>query len=345
MVRHLVSRHAGGAVRCTTAFILSLGLMGAGELAGAQTFVYAYSAACHSYSSDCFYGPSAVWTPPDGPGVTSSVSHGFSYIAAAGDGTSYNYSGIAAAQASVSGVNAWSASSSASGYFNSPGTYTGNGVNSAGVIVVRDEFRPASTPTWSGPGWFRLSYRITGDASVTYSESSDVSGQTLGLARSSISFECGSIRIGASGGSPCASPDFSAPPPGSINLSGSLNFDSSQSVDRIVSFDMPVYSDLAYAYRLQTGVSSAVSMNALNRTGLIQGNTAADFSHTFTLVDAKLFDAGFNEVTQWSASSASGFDYANISAVPEPGMATLLALGVGLLGWRFRRPAPLSLAA
>lgn len=332
---------AARAVRTARLAATSLALIcaaSASPLASAQTLVYAYSVTCQGLDSNCFYGPTASWTPPNGATADSSVAHGWSYVGTGAD-TSYNFSASGAAQASVSGVDKWSASSSASGYFNSPGTYRGNGVSSAGVVQVRDEFTPASTPNWNGPGWFRLSYRITGAASVDYAETSDVSGQTLGAAQSSISFECGSAAVGGRGSSPCQSADFSPASPGSINLIAHLNFDTSQSIDRIVSFDMPVYSDQLYAYRLQTTVNSNLSMNSLNRTGRVQGGSFADFSHTFSLVDAQLFDAGFNAVSQWSMSSASGFDYGHIAAVPEPGTAAMLAMGAGLLGWRLRRVA------
>lgn len=332
-----VSASAPRVVHWAAAALTSLCAMSVSPVASAQTLVYAYSAACQGFlNSECFYGPTASWSPPNGATASSSVSHGWSYVGTDGD-TSYNFGVSAAAQASVSGVNKWSASSSASGYFNSPGTYTGNGVGGSGIIHVRDEFTLASTPSWNGPGWFRLSYRITGSASVNYAETSHVSGQILGSAQSSITFECGSARVGGAGSSPCQSADFSPPSPGSINLIGHMNFTSSQSVDRIVSFDMPVYSDLLYAYRLQTTVSSSLAMNALNRTGLVQGGSEADFSHTFSLVDAKLFDAGFNEVSQWSVTSSSGFDYGDIASVPEPTTSALVALGAGLVIWRSRR--------
>ena len=333
MKAHSVSASAPRFVPWAAAALASLCAMGVSPLASAQTLVYAYSATCQGVNNDCFYGPTVSWSPPNGAAGHSSVSHGWSYVGT-GDDTSYNFGASGAAQASVSGVDKWSASSSASGYFNSPGTFSGNGVGSSGIIHVRDEFTLASTPSWNGPGWFRLSYRITGSASVNYAETSHVSGQILGSAQSSITFECGSARVGGAGSSPCQSADFSPPSPGSINLIGHMNFTSSQSVDRIVSFDMPVSSDVLYAYRLQTTVGSSLAMNALNRTGLVQGGSAADFSHTFKLVDAKLFDAGFNEVSQWSVTSGSGFDYSHIGAVPEPGIFTLTALGAGLVIWR-----------
>jgi hypothetical protein len=342
MTPYPVSASAPRLVHYAAVVLASLCMMGVSPLASAQTLVYAYSASCQGFlNPECFYGPTASWSPPNGAAANSSVSHGWSYITTGGD-TSYNYAATAAAQASVSGVDKWSASSSASGYFNSPGTYTGNGVGSAGIIQVRDEFKPASTPAWNGPGWFRLTYRITGTASVNYAETSHVSGQTLGSAQSSITFECGSARVGGAGSSPCQSADFSSPSPGSINLIAHMNFEASQRVDRIVSFDMAVYSDQLYAYRLQTTVGSNLTMNALNRTGRVQGGSSADFSHTFSLVDAKLFDAGFNEVSQWAVTSASGFDYAHIAAVPEPSVSTLVALGAGILMWRSRRWALLS---
>ncbi|RZI92362.1 MAG: PEP-CTERM sorting domain-containing protein, partial [Rubrivivax sp.] len=277
------------------------------------------------------------WTPPAGAAGNSSVSHGWSYISP-GPETSANYAATGAAQAAISGVNSWSASSSASGYFNSTGSYNGNGISAGGIIIVREEFTPQSTPTWNGPGWLRLTYRITGDVALSYAETSHVSGQTLGSAQSSITFECGSARLGGSGSSVCESPDFPAASPGSTNLVGHLDFNASQSVDKTISFSMPVYANQLHAYRLQTTVSSRLTMNATNRTGLIQGNTSADFSHTFSLVDAQLYDAGFNAVADWSMQSGSGFDYTNIAAIPEPGTVTLLALGLGLVGWRLRRP-------
>ena len=320
--------------------LASLCAMGASPLASAQPLVYAYSSTCQGFSNNCFYGPTAFWSPPNGAKANSLVSHGWSYVGTGND-TSYNFGASAAAQASVGGVDRWSASSSASGYFNSPGTYYGNGVGSAGITLVGDEFTVASTPGWNGPGWFRLSYRITGSVAVNYTETSHVSGQTLGSAQSAVTFECGSARVGAAGGSPCQSADFSPASPGSTNLIGHLDFASSQSVDRIVSFDMPVHSDLLYVYRLQTTVGSQVTMKALNRTGLIQGASSADFSHTFSLVDAQLFDSGFTEVSQWAVTSASGFDYGHITSVPEPSISALVALGAGFVIWRSRRSVPL----
>ncbi|MEO6277565.1 PEP-CTERM sorting domain-containing protein [Roseateles sp.] len=321
------------AARLAAGCLVALGGAGSAAPALAQSSFLAYTTVCQS---ECFSGPTVFWTPPAGATGDSSVSHGWSYVSTTSD-TSSNYAVSAAAQASISGVDRWSASSNASGYFNSSGAFNGNGVVAYGVIRVRDEFTLQSTPSWNGPGWLRLSYRISGDVALTYAESSDVSGQTLGSAQSSITFECGSARVGGIGSSRCESPDFPAPAPGSMNLIGHLDFNTGQHVDRIVSFSMPVYSDALYAYGLQTTVSSKLMMNATNRLGRIEGNTAADFSHTFSLVDAELFDAGLNPVSQWSIRAASGLDYANLAAVPEPGTATLLALGIGLVGWRLRR--------
>jgi hypothetical protein len=323
---------------------LMVALVGACPFDGAmaQSSFLAYAAACQS---DCVYGPTVFWTPPAGTAVSSSVSHGWSYVATGTD-TSYNYGASAAAQATISGVNQWSASSSAGGYFNSPGSFVSNGVAGTAVILVRDEFRLPSSPNWSGPGWLRLSYRITGDVALNYAETSNVSGQALGSAQSSITFECGSARVGGAGSSLCESPDFPPPSPGSTNLIGHLDYNASQTVDKIVNFSMPVYSDLFYVYRLQTSVNSRLTMNPTNRTGLINGITSADFSHTFALVDAQLFDAGMNPVPQWSVQAGSGFDYAHIAAVPEPTTGALLVAGAGLIGWRLRRrptrPAPTS---
>lgn len=338
MTRRLDSKIVSCAMRSAAALVVALSTAFPSDEATAQSSFLSYAAACQS---DCFYGPTAFWTPPDGATGSSSVSHAWSYIGTGTD-TSYNYSVSAAAQASISGANKWAASSSASGYFNSSGTFTGNGVAGTGVILVRDEFTLPSTPSWSGPGWFRLSYRITGDAAVTYAETSGMSGQRLGFAQSSISFECGSARVGGAGSSRCESPDFAPPQSGDLNLYGHLDFDSSQRVDRIVTFSMPVYSNLLYAYRLQTSVSSRLILNSLNRAGQITGGTSADFSHTFDLVDAQLFDSGFNAVSQWSVTSASGFDYANITSVPEPGTALLLVAGIGVMGRTWRRSSALN---
>ena len=318
------------------ALLIALGTVCPADQALAQPQFLAYTAACQA---DCDVGPTVFWTPPAGASSTSSASRGWSYIDAGGN-SSANYAVSSAAQAAISGVNKWSANSSAGGYFNSPGSFYSNGVQGSAVVLLREEFILPSTPSWAGPGWFRLSYRITGDVALNYAETSSTSGQTLGSAQSSITFECGSARVGGSGSSRCESADFPAPQPGSLNLIGHLDFNASQRVDRVVSFDVPVYSNQLYAYRLQTSVSSRLTMNATNRTGQINGSTAADFSHTFTLVDAQLFDAGFNAVPQWTVRSGSGFDYANITAVPEPTTGALLAAGLALLGWKWwRRPA------
>lgn len=302
----------------------------------AQSSFLAYSAVCFS-GEGCSYGDTVIWAPPDGSAVGSAASHGWSYVSK-DDNTSSNYAVSAGAQATISGVNRWSASTSAGGYFNSPGTYGGKNVEATGFIVVRDEFTLPGTPSWAGPGWLQLSYRITGGVALSYAETSSVTGQTLGSALSSISFECGSARVGGQGSSLCESPDFPAPAPGSVNLTGHIDFDTSQGgVDKTISFSMPVYSDQLYAYRLQTAVTSSLTMYATNRTGLINGLTSADFGHTISLVDAQLFDAGMNAVPDWSVQAGSGFDYAHIAAVPEPTSAALLAAGVGMVWWIRRR--------
>lgn len=334
MTNHFSSRPTHGLLRSAAVLGVTLSAALCGGQAAAQAQFLAYSAACQS---NCIYGPTVFWTPPNGaPASSALVEQGWSYVAPPGSDPSYNYSVSAGAQASIRGVDKWSASASAGGYFNSGGSYS-NGVIGQGLVSVRDEFTMPSTSTWNGPGWFRLTYRITGDVSVRYSETSSVTGLTLGYTQSSITFECGSARVGGSGSSRCESPDFPPPQPGSQNLIGRLNFDTSQSVDRIVSFNIPVFSNAPYAYRLQTTVESRLVINSVPRSGQIVGRSVADFSNTFNLVDAQLFDAGFNAVPQWSVQSASGFNYAAITAVPEPGTWTLWSAGLAALGFVVRR--------
>ena len=340
MTNHLSSRSTHGPLRSAAVLGMALSAALCGGQAAAQAQFLAYSAACQS---NCIYGPTVFWTPPNGaPASSALVEQGWSNIAPPGSDPSYNFSVSAGAQASISGVDKWSARTSAGGYFNSGGGGYSNGVTGQGILVVRDEFTMPSTPTWNGPGWFRLTYRITGGVSVNYSETSSVTGLILGYAQSSVTFECGSARVGGSGSSRCESPDFPPPQPGSQNLIGRLNFDTTQSVDRIVTFNMPVFSNALYAYRLQTTVDSRLVVNAVPRTGQIVGRSVADFSNTFTLVNAQLFDAGFNAVPQWSVQSASGFNYAAITAVPEPGTWALWAAGLASLGFvvRQRRARP-----
>ena len=225
----------------------------------------------------------------------------------------------------------------ASGYFNKAAGFYSNGVTGQGLILVRDEITLPSTAGWNGPEWLRLAYRSTGEVAVNYAETSSVTGLTLGSAQSTISFECGSARVGGSGSSRCESPDFLPPQPGDLNLYGRLTYDVSQSVDRIVTFNIPVFSNQLYAYGLRTTVDSRLVMNAVNRSGRVEGGSAADFSHTFNLVNAQLFDARFNAVPQWSVRSANGFNYAAITAVPEPGTWALWAAGLAALGFVVRR--------
>lgn len=336
MPQHFFAKLTHAAPRRAAVLGLALGAALCGGPAAAQAQFYAYSSACQG--ANCVYGPTVFWTPPNGAAVSSAVAErGWSNIAPPGSDPSDNYSASAGAQASISGVDKWSASTSAGGYFNSGGGGYSNGVAGQGIILVRDEFTMPATSTWNGPGWFRLTYRITGDVSVNYSETSSTTGLTLGDARSSITFECGSARVGGSGSSRCESPDFPPPQPGSQNLIGRLNFDTTRSVDRIVTFDIPVFSNSLYAYRLQTTVDSRLVLNAVPRTGQIVGRSVADFSNTFNLVDAQLFDGGFNAVPQWSVRSASGFNYAAITAVPEPGTWVLMATGLAMLLLRQRR--------
>lgn len=335
MTNPSTSKLTHGPLRSVAVLGVALGAALCGGPAAAQAQFLAYSAACQS---NCVYGPTVFWTPPNAAPASSAVlERSWSNIAPPGSDPSYNYSVSAGAQASISGVDKWSASTSAGGYFNSGGGGYSNGVAGQGVILVRDEFTIPSTATWNGPGWFRLTYRITGDVSVQYSETSSNTGLTLGYAQSSITFECGSARVGGSGSSRCESPDFPPPQPGSQNLIGRVNFDTTQSVDRTVTFNMPVFSNSLYAYRLQTTVDSRLVLNAAPRSGQIVGRSVADFSHTFNLVNAQLFDAGFNAVPEWSVQSASGFNYAAITAVPEPGTWVLMATGLAMLVLRDRR--------
>ncbi len=336
MAHHLFAKLIDAPPRSFAVLGLALGAALCGGPAAAQAQFYVYSSACQG--ANCVYGPPVFWTPPNGAAVGSAVAErSWSSIAPPGSDPSYNYSVSAGAQASISGVDKWSASASAGGYFNSGGGGYSNGVAGQGIILVRDEFTIPSTATWNGPGWFRLTYRITGDVSVQYAEASSSTGLTLGHAQSSITFECGSARVGGSGGSRCESPDFAPPQPGSQNLIGHLNFDTTQSVDRTVTFNVPVFSNALYAYRLQTTVDSRLVVNAVPRSGQIVGRSVADFSHTFNLINAQLFDAGFNAVTDWSVQSASGFNYAAITAVPEPGTWILMATGLTALWLRHRR--------
>ena len=335
MTNHLSSRSTNGPLRSAAVLGMALSAALCGGQAAAQAQFLAYSAACQS---NCIYGPTVFWTPPNGaPASSALVEQGWSNIAPPGSDPSYNFSVSAGAQASISGVDKWSARTSAGGYFNSGGGGYSNGVTGQGILVVRDEFTMPSTPTWNGPGWFRLTYRITGGVSVNYSETSSVTGLILGYAQSSVTFECGSARVGGSGSSRCESPDFPPPQPGSQNLIGRLNFDTTQSVDRIVTFNMPVFSNALYGYRLQTTVDSRLVVNSVGRSGQIVGRSVADFSNTFSLVNAQLFDAGFNAVPDWSVQSASGFNYAAITAVPEPGTWVLMATGLAALLLRHRR--------
>jgi hypothetical protein len=334
MTNESISTLCPGPLRNAVALGVALGAALCSGQTAAQSQFLAYSAACQS---DCAFGPTVFWTPPSGATASSSAARGWSNIAPPGSDPSYNFSVSAAAQASISGVDKWSAHTSASGYFNKAAGSYSNGVAGQGIISVRDEFVLPSTAGWNGPGWFRLSYRITGEVAVNYAETSSVTGLTLGSAQSSITFECGSARVGGLGSSRCESPDFPPPQPGSQNLIGRLNFDTSQSVDRIVTFNLPVFSNQLYAYGLQTTVDSRLVINSVNRSGRVEGGSAADFSHTFNLVNAQLFDAGFNAVPQWSVRSASGFNYAAITAVPEPGTWALLWVGLGAIALRARR--------
>ena len=335
MTNDSISKLCPGPLRSAAALGVALSAALCSGQAAAQSQFFAYAAACQS---DCAYGPTVFWTPPTGAAASSSVARGWSSIAPPGSDPSYNYSVSAAAQASISGVDKWSANTSASGYFNKAAGSYSNGVTGQGIISVRDEITLPSTAGWNGPGWFRLSYRITGDVAVNYAETSSVTGLTLGSAQSTISFECGSARVGGTGSSRCESPDFPPPQPGSQNLIGRLNFDVSQSVGRIVTFNIPVFSNSLYVYGLTTNVDSRLVINSVNRSGRVEGGSAADFSHTFNLVNAQLFDAGFNAVPQWSVRSASGFNYAAITAVPEPGTWALLLCGLGVVALRLRRP-------
>ena len=339
---NLLIHSAAWAARPTAAVWLTLIVLSATFASGsaiAQSQFLAYSAACQS---DCDLGPTVLWTPPSGSALTSSAAKSWSFIDATGNSNS-NFAVSASAQATIGGPNKWSASSSAGGYFNGAGTFTSNGVAADGVVKIREEFTLPQTSTWQGPGWLRLTYHITGNVGVRYSETSSSSGQKLGTAESSITFECGSARIGGSGSSRCESADFAPPAPGSLNLIGRLKFDASEAVDRTVSFDVSVFSNQPHVYQLQTTVDSRLMLNATNRTGQIVGLTSADFSQTFTLAAAQLYDTGFNKVPQWSIRAGSGFDYANIAAIPvvgaipEPTTNALLVVGLLALGWKLRR--------
>ena len=73
------------------------------------------------------------------------AARGWSNIAPPDSDPSYNFSVIAAAQASVSRVDKWSANTSANGYFNKAAGFYSNGVTGQGLILVRDEITLPST--------------------------------------------------------------------------------------------------------------------------------------------------------------------------------------------------------
>lgn len=300
--------------------------------AQAYTSVSAVSSVCRGQVNqpDClhepfgYYGPSALWTP-GGPEVSTSVSHGWQFTDAASP--DYNYGVTAAAQASVGGVNQWRLYSSATGTMNGT-NFSTNNVSATAQAQVYDSIDFTQTPGWSGLGTFSLFFHVTGSASVTYAAAGSPLISPANGATGSLSFACASsFRVGAQG-SGCTSPAF----PGSITNLG-LGFTGTQSVDQVVQIDFTVQAGAVNQFSIVTQAYSRLNLVAPQTHIAVSGGSTLLFDHTITLVDAQLYDGSHNAVSGWTGVGESGFDYAHISAVPEPAALALWLSGLGVLGW------------
>jgi|GEM_PF-2423460 len=302
--------------------LVGLAIVGAVGDARATPSVSSVARVCEA-NQGCVYGPTAIWTPPNGALVSSSVQHGWS------DATSPNNSFdlTGAAQSSTSGVDHWTGSVQAGGYIHAQ-YYGYNSVGASAANYVQDDILIPSTPHWNGNGWLSLSYHITGGVSLQYAYDG-ASPSVNSVASASLEFDCYNTHFGS-----CLATGVPFIDTGLYRF----DFAGPQSIDRIVTFFLPVYADVEDFYRLDTFLGVGLGLSGTSTPSFITGSASEDFSHTFQLVDADLLDASFNPVDDWSIVASSGFDYAHIGAVtpppvdgtvPEP--ATFALLGVGAL--------------
>jgi len=137
--------------------------------------------------------------------------------------------------------------------------------------------------------------------------------------------------------SPCSSPVFDPAPTGSYTLNGSRSFKSSENFSEVIDFDVFVQADRPVTVSMGAGVSAGIGLIYGTPPGTLNGIAAGDFLHTGKLIAVKLFDSFGNEITDASLLSESGFDYLNVSAVPEPSTYALMLAGIGLVGLAARR--------
>lgn len=213
-------------------------------------------------------------------------------------------------------------------------------VSTGATIVFSETFTAPSTPSWSGPGSLRFSFLVDGAASVSYSAPGTPDEASAGVG---LGFECSrTIALGAGfSTSPCTSPDFAPPSPGSYTLVGSRGFGSSQSFSDQLDFDVFVQPGQTFTLNLTMGVSAGMGYRYGTPVGVLNGIATGDFLNTGRLVDVTLFDAFGRVVPDGQLVSGSGFDYLAISRVPAPPalplMLTALGLVAGRAGWRRRR--------
>ncbi|RZL40456.1 MAG: PEP-CTERM sorting domain-containing protein [Rubrivivax sp.] len=297
-----------------------------------------YASVCQSVGGgeiDCEYGTGgASWTAGSSA-VSSSVSHGWQAIYP--DSPNYNYGVGSSAQTALRGPRGWTGSTTVGGYINSAGFQT-HAITATSQISSWEGMVLPSTPTWQGPGYMELDYRITGAVGISYGVGGANDGGTGG-AESRLAISCFAGN-GAGVGSICQSPDFAPPPAGSTQL-GSIDFAVSQTVDRTVRLQVPVYADTPFVYGLGMTLSSRLHIAPMLGHTMIIGTADADLSHTIELVGSRLYDSTWQPVDNWTAIASSGFNYADVQAVPEPSAWALLGAGLLVLCARRTRPSDL----
>jgi PEP-CTERM motif len=102
------------------------------------------------------------------------------------------------------------------------------------------------------------------------------------------------------------------------------------------------FENVPFAFGQEISVTLKLgTVSAVRTFGSGNARAEADYGHTMTWSGlSNVRDSSGNLIPNFTAVSASsGFDFANVAAVPEPSSAILIAFGMVSMGWRLRRKA------